>query len=324
MNGVDNIVKHKHALTTVVCFVLLVSCSGHPPQDMKTEKVPTGNDLIPLTSHLCQNTEKGQVNLYFKEQSTALVSAEGRLYGYLGAKVPVLFQRVGEESEVPEASLDLINSYFEETSNSFLESEGIQRAKEQVNYTLFHLGNEPHPIFSAIQQSEVSQNDNNILSVRQIEHWFLGGTNADYEDGVTFDLKTGQVLTLSDFIPIPLNEFHNKLEIFLRNTTDSSAGGQLSDNFREVYAYSNYDEYPFFIYEDTPYIILRAQSTSEVDKIVRWSTTSQAPEQLYRGRRFVVEQDETGMVTLRQRDGSSVLTKPKKGDDIPSNSEMSK
>ena len=297
----NRIVKRKYALTTVVCFLLLVSCSGRPSQDVKTEKAPTSNHLIPLTSQLCQDTEKGQVDLYFKERSTALVSADGRLYGYLGATVPVLFQRVGEESEVPEASLDLINSYLEETSNSFLEGEGIQHVEEQVNNTLFHVGNEPHPIFSAIQQSEISQNDHNILSVRQIEHWFSGGTNADHENGVTFDLKTGHVLTLADFIPIPLDEFHNKLEIFLRDTTDLSAGGQSSDHFREVYAYSNYDEYSFFIYEDTPYIILPAESTSEVDKIVRWSTTAQAPEQLYRGRRFVVEQDEMGMVTLNER-----------------------
>lgn len=261
----------KITLAIVVC-VFLTSCTSQLFEDnMSMAEMSINNGSITSTPYVSQNVGNNQANLYFKEQSVSFKSSDGQLYGLITSNTPVLFWKEDGANAVSKNSLDAINSYLENESNNFIESDAAQHLEQQVDELLFRLGNRPVPNFSAIRDCEILQNNDDILSIRCTEHWFAGGTNNNYEGGITFNLKTGQVLSLAHFIQIPLHEFHAKITELMSNSALWDIQSYSEDSSQNIYAYDSYDEYLFFVSENTPYIIFPAQATSEADQIACWS-----------------------------------------------------
>lgn len=264
----------KMIMISIIIFSLL--CSS-----CKTTSEST--DSLPISSILGDafDTDFRKGSAITCNQTISISSSEGMLYGLIAYEVPILSPSLNPA--ICQATVDEINNFFRLEKDRFFSSQGvsvvIDRAYECVASGLF-----PIPLFSATVLTEIVQCENDIFSVRQLEHWFSGGTNNDYEHGLTFSLTTGKRLYISDFISLPLEDFTSKLVDYLYDKLCTEEIVCTKDELQKAYSYSSYEEYSFFIEDDMLYVILPAQSTSGLDKIVCWSLEQLEPVQFVYGR----------------------------------------
>ncbi len=262
------------AAAILAVTVLCGSCERQP--DTEQEEEPSAPPPFePVSADV--DTDVSCVNIIKHDEKTEIWNSRGELFCVISYEMPVI--KYGEGMEERQAAADRINSYFEHEKESFLSSPYVDSLVDIAeDYLLRDVA--AIPLFSAKVSTEVVYDKDNILSFRQLEHWFIGGPNQDYEYGLTFNSETGEKLLVSDFISLPLEDFTSKLVDYLNQNQNSYS----EDQIKEEYVYSSYEEYQFFVVEDTLYVILPAYTTADVDYIIGWSLEKQEPVQFLYGR----------------------------------------
>lgn len=271
----------KKIILSIIVFSLL--CSSCESASEPANALPINNALSDSSD---TDIQKGSAITH--NQTISISNAEGMLYGLISYEVPMLSPAL--DPAIRQDTADKINNFFNLEKERFFSSQGvgvvIDRAHECIASGLL-----PIPLFSATVLTEIVQCENDIFSVRQLEHWFSGGTNNDYERGLTFSLTTGERLYASDFISLPLEDFTSKLVDYLYENLCGEVIVCTKNELQDAYAYSSYKEYSFFVKGDMLYVILPSQSTAGLDKIVCWSIVQLKPVQLIYGRGLQFDAD---------------------------------
>lgn len=93
----------------------------------------------------------------------------------------------------------------------------------------------------------VTHNRDNVLSMRVSTDWFMGGVfNEDYY-GMTFDLRTGEKLSLEQLSELPAEEFERQLKQIAASWLRATYGEGLFDEPERILAEFALDDLLFYV-----------------------------------------------------------------------------
>lgn len=270
------------AAAILAVTVLCGSCERKPDAE-KDEEPSAPPPSEPISADI--DTDVSSASVIIHDERTEIRNTSGELACLISYEMPVIKYQEGMEKR--QAAADRINDYFEQEKESFLSSPYIDRLIDRADECVL-MDWMSSAFFSAIVLTDVVYFQDNILSIRQLEHWMGGGTNQDYEHGLTFNLETGEKMLVSDFISLPLEDFASKsINYFYIHDRESHFS---EEELKEYYVFSSYEEYSFFVEEDMLYLLF---STEDGDTIVVWSIEKQEPVQLIYGRYAQFDSDGT-------------------------------
>lgn len=143
-----------------------------------------------------------------------------------------------------------INAQIEEVGEAFVSEQSyrIYESEEEMEDYLELAGMGYGDLFYDMS-AEVTHNGDGILSIRMGMDWFMGGVfNADYY-GMTFDLSTGEELTVLELIGGDAEEAEQKLNEIICDYVTEEYGEGLFDAPDRILAGYSAEEYNFYVEE---------------------------------------------------------------------------
>lgn len=143
-----------------------------------------------------------------------------------------------------------INAQIEEVGEAFVSEQSyrIYESEEEMEDYLELAGMGYGDLFYDMS-AEVTHNGDGILSIRMGMDWFMGGVfNADYY-GMTFDLSTGEELTVLELIGGDAEEAEQKLNEIICDYVTKEYGEGLFDAPDRILAGYSAEEYNFYVEE---------------------------------------------------------------------------
>lgn len=240
-----------------------------------------GGHIEKIDDQIFESENKEQIQVCLNKNEISVTDKYGNECGKISYTIPCL--SLGADSTVCQENIDKINSYFcEEMSMFWRRKDTSELLSKAQNYA--QCGTQNIPTFSSEVTTQIVQANDGIFSIRQVKHWYAGGTISDLECGVTFNLYTGECLSLNDFIDCSLDDFCVQTVDFLYNRICNS--GRMSVSKEEISVRCNpstLNIYNFYAYEREIYVPIPSASSSEADTIVCWSLEQQAPIKLFVG-----------------------------------------
>lgn len=198
--------KRMTALLLLLC--LLTGCAresgeketgsaGHAPQTPET--VPARTETVPSPPQTAP-AAGGQVLYSLLENDDSIRSAEGEVL------VKILYEQVILGS--PEPAVEAVNRAVAEDYRAFRDSLGYlhQTAPEQWQ-ALLEAQDPLYGSYRCVERARVSSSEGGIFSICLTRERYLGDGFSQEQRGLTFDLNTGQQLTLDRLSPLPREEF---------------------------------------------------------------------------------------------------------------------
>ena len=143
-----------------------------------------------------------------------------------------------------------INAQIEEVGEAFVSEQSyrIYESEEEMEDYLELAGMGYGDLFYDMS-AEVTHNGDGILSIRMGMDWFMGGVfNADYY-GMTFDLSTGEELTVLELIGGDAEEAEQKLNEIICDYVTEAYGEGLFGIPEQILAGYSAEEYNFYVEE---------------------------------------------------------------------------
>lgn len=143
-----------------------------------------------------------------------------------------------------------INAQIEEVGEAFVSEQSyrIYESEEEMEDYLELAGMGYGDLFYDMS-AEVTHNGDGILSIRMGMDWFMGGVfNADYY-GMTFDLSTGEELTVLELIGGDAEEAEQKLNEIICDYVTEEYGEGLFDAPDRILAGYSAEGYNFYVEE---------------------------------------------------------------------------
>ena len=184
----------------------------------------------------------------------SITNSDGLAVGITYYDKPVL----SGDSEIASA----INAYFEDECQEFF------FGKNRINffgsreyavfegcvYTFLSLTNSLLSYGSSFYntvRTEATYNSDEILSFAMNTYWTVGGVNTGYSFGTTFDMHTGELVTLDCFFDISITQFLEKIEEFIIMRfmewyDEDYVSSLLSDPLRETLGSMDYNDFEYF------------------------------------------------------------------------------
>lgn len=149
--------------------------------------------------------------------------------------IEVYYDRVEVAENVPGAKL--INAYISAQCEAFLgQRDGLETHLEFP-------GLSTDSPFYCTSAAEVSHNEDGVFSVKSSESWFMGGVGNYNLSGMTFDMETGELLTLAELCP----QKEGQIREYTLAWMDETYGEEDFFGREETLAKYAYEEIPFFI-----------------------------------------------------------------------------
>ena len=149
--------------------------------------------------------------------------------------IEIYYDRVEVAENVPGA--EAINAHISAQCEAFLG----QRDGLETNLEFPGLSTDSP--FYCTSVAEVTHNGGGVFSVRSSESWFMGGVGNYNLSGLTFDMKTGQLLTLAELCPQKEGQIRELALAWMEETY----GEEDFFGREETLAKYAYEEIPFFI-----------------------------------------------------------------------------
>jgi len=170
------------------------------------------------------------------------------------------------------AEIAAINVAFEQKCCDFFENAAEFTLLSQ-DLAIRHTGE--YGIYCNQLETQVTQCDESIFSVRQILHWCTYGLETWSEFGLTFNMKTGELLSLDDFVDMDYDTFYETILNFIFDKIPDSWGMEPKRDFYG-YLFHDFSDHDFYYKDGSLYIIFPAIS-NENGWIVRWSVEDSTP-----------------------------------------------
>jgi len=208
--------------------------------------------------------------------STSVVGENGEKYGTLSYDMPVMYNC--EDSTIVPSAVESINQYFENEYNEFLDGDTTHIFWEMIEDRSSPYGTSKSPFEQYLYKikSEITYQDSDYLSIYQTMYWNCGGVNSFDDFGHVLNLTTGEKMCLSQFISCGDEEFQAKLFHFLFAEIELPTTMSY-DEFVMSFAQPQLEQYEFYLDGDSIYIILKDHLHTQLNYIVRWSTSNQNP-----------------------------------------------
>ena len=225
--------------------------------------------------------ENKGLKVSLRKNEVSIMGKSGNKCGKISYTIP--FLTVDLDDSINQEAVEKINQYFESDMADFWNrsdtSEIFNKAQSYAQNNA-----KCQPIYSSEVMTQIVYVNKEIFSVRQIKHWYSGGTISDLECGMTFSLRTGERMSVEEFINCPLDDFCMQIVDFLYKEIPNLG---LSPSSKEElvvrYNSSSLNTYQFFVCEENLYIPLPSAYSSEADKIICWSIDQQKPYKLFLG-----------------------------------------
>lgn len=244
----------------------------------------TDTDIMEITSPVIQSEDRNTFSycLMLKEQ-TILSRQDHSVCSSMCYEMPIILSFDEELQEYTTSSdknpgVAAVNAIFEQKCRNFFEdaAEFTALSKELATHHAGELGK-----FYNELKTQVTQCDKSIFSVCQIVHWCTYGLENWSISGLTFNLETGELLTLDAFLNMDYATFNNTILDFL---FDNIPNDWRTDTKKEFYKslFKDFSDHEFFCADGSLYIIFPAIS-NEDDLIVQWSIVDSIPVECFYG-----------------------------------------
>ena len=148
-----------------------------------------------------------------------------------------------------------INAQIEEVGEAFVSEQSyrIYESEEEMEDYL-ELAGMGYGDLIYDMSAEVTHNGDGILSIRMGTEWFMGGVfNADYY-GMTFDLSSGEMLTIPQLLDRDADEVEEELETIIGDYVTEEYGEGLFDAPERILEDYDVEDYLFYV-EDGELIV---------------------------------------------------------------------
>jgi hypothetical protein len=219
--------KKLHTTILLLCVMLLVcGCgvqaeSGSKPETeepMLSVDETIQDSIASDSSAESASAVGGTILLSFERISENVTDAQGNILAQMYIDKPILaleefdLYETSQESDADDAIISRINAYFEEDAKGFFYGSEQSKHFAVGSYDYFfdtvaerrkYYSDEEilaDTLLHCTVDSKVAHMTRDILSIRQNLDWIAGGVHNLRYYGSTFDLNTGELLTLDRFI----------------------------------------------------------------------------------------------------------------------------
>jgi len=126
-------------------------------------------------------------------------------------------------------------------------------------------------------ETEVKYNDGKILSVLQRAFWHVGGCAPKYCYGDSFDVDTGELINPDYFIEVDINQFRDKIEMFIIEKFvewDGDILEQKADSLKEALDNMEFKDYEYYYDGEAIFILFNEIAVHDGCYIIRWDLCS--------------------------------------------------
>lgn len=143
---------------------------------------------------------------------------------------------------------DIINADMDKVSSEFFSDSKRQQITEYFNN---YYNSEYNQAFLNTAEGEVSYNSNGIISVSYVQDWFMGGVfNRNY-DGFTYNLNTGERLSLADLLSGSEAEVLTSVQnVYWDAIIEHYGATDTQENARDYFEAKTLNDYKFFVGEN--------------------------------------------------------------------------
>ncbi len=143
---------------------------------------------------------------------------------------------------------DIINADMDKVSSEFFSDSKRQQITEYFNN---YYNSEYNQAFLDTAEGEVSYNANGIISVNYTYNWFMGGVfNRNY-DGFTYDLNTGERVSLADLLSGSEAEVLTSVQnVYWDAIVEHYGATDTQENARDYFEAKTLNDYKFFVGEN--------------------------------------------------------------------------
>ncbi|MCG8484566.1 MAG: hypothetical protein MJA31_14740 [Clostridia bacterium] len=255
----------------VLAIMLLAGCVG------TNNKVESGSDSVLVS---------GKMNVQIERIDYSIESGSGKILAYIYYDKPII---KGLEFA------DKINSFYEEEMEGWFNGSNrlthyqydwLQAFKNILSETRQSFGDDiisKQPFLYTID-SDVMMIDENYLSIRQIATVQTAGKPVRYYFGSTFDLQTGELVSIDTLADMKADEFRNTLVDFLSENILKYNHNLTPEDLRGVYGANSegnylieYDNetidlsYEYYYDGDNFYVILNHSTLIDQGIIMKWN-----------------------------------------------------
>jgi len=169
-----------------------------------------------------------------------------------------------------------ISDYFKNECQAFFFGETRINFDGERKYTNFeekviksNLELEEHHFYNTVD-TEVAFCENDILSFVKKTYWAVGGVEPRYEFGVTFDMHTGELITIDQFIDLDINDFRKIIGDFASDRLKHWDYESKIDYLQETLWNMDYKDYEYYYDGAAVYILLHNVVFSNECYELRW------------------------------------------------------
>lgn len=191
----------------LLALVLLSGCSAGAGEQVPSQIIQLPTDSVSVTA---APTTAAPVSLDMAEyeivlEDRSIRNANGDVL------IEVSYEKVVLLGDVPE--WQQINTLIQADCADFLTSnqESLFGTVEDTEEILHSMGMNYGDLFCTIS-AEVAHNANGLFSIHKSMGWFMGGVFNAENFGLTFDLRTGEAVTLESLSQLPPEEFEQQLK----------------------------------------------------------------------------------------------------------------
>ena len=244
------------------------------PTDNKTH--PNGNTSRPTNmpeTPLDNNASVAERTVLIERVDRCVVGENGKVVGLAYYDKPVI--------QGDSAAARVINSYFETECRAFF-AEGNKMTHNQpgrmesflsyVEWGRDAWGDavlEVQP-FSNTVDTMVALVNENLLSVRNITYWMVGGVSRQFYYGATFDMRTGERLSIVSFIDADVGTFGDEFTNLLLDRLAATKIEYDNEKIIQLYGSLEFEDVEYYYDGDYLYIALN-EGVFNDGCLLRWN-----------------------------------------------------
>ena len=182
-----------------------------------------------------------QYPVYFKRVSRDLKDVNGKLLATTYFDKPVL---IGDSD-----AFTKINTYFENECQAYFYGSANSMNFKEDQYSHFigraneeSVRNMSYYTWYCTLDTEVTYISAEIVSFKETFNWYAGGVHNLGYYGATFDLKTGELLTIDHFVDVDINGFNQRVICLLNNQIGTNCLHNLENKYQN-YKFADYNFY---------------------------------------------------------------------------------
>ena len=232
----------KKIICLILTAVLLAGCAaanGEVPLESQTTPKTQETETV-AASEVTEPAVLDSAEFEVQRTDNSFRNASGNVL------VEIYYDKVVLLGDTPE--LAAINALTEQDCGAFLNADpkALFGSAEETEDFLKNMGMDYGELFYTASAS-VTHNAGGIFSIRITTDWFMGGVFNEDHYGLTYDLRTGDAVTLESLSELPREEFTQQVKDIVTRWLLDTYGEGLFAPPEEVLASYTLEDFQFYI-----------------------------------------------------------------------------